>query len=127
MIFSGYALLLNRKRTKIIIEQDKERKQEKNKASLSIERIKEDGRKSPQHYLVVKNTGKATARNIQMKIENKTGVINPLLESVVTEIHGGDSVKYLFLLHGGTSLPYTITLKWEDKNQTENEKIITVI
>lgn len=119
-VMSGYALYLNRQRTAITVRNDKEQQIEKKKAKIRIERVKEQGLKRLNDILLVKNEGKATATNIEIKWRNRNGEVNPVFDKVPSTIVGGDTAKCSMGIHNGTAPPWEVIITWDDENQTNN-------
>ncbi|WP_309089928.1 hypothetical protein [Domibacillus sp.] len=69
---------------------------------------------------MVKNEGKATAKNVTITWKNRKGEVNPLFDRVPITIGGGDTSKVAIGIHSGTAPPWEVVITWDDENQTNN-------
>jgi hypothetical protein len=117
---AAYALYLNWRRTSITIREDKEKQLEKKKEKIRVERTKQMGGTKLKDVLVIKNKGKAPAKNISIRFENRQGETNPIFSEVPSTLSGGDSVSVDMIIHKGTAPPYNVTITWDDEYKIGN-------
>lgn len=124
-----YALWLNYKRTKIQINREKERLENKKKAIFKISRTKQQGSKSMQDRFLLANIGEAAAYNVsiefhswnRMKTEKRK--VNPILFNEIPEnINAGQELNLLMIISKDTSPPFEVKIYWDDDNKQGNEK-----
>ncbi|NAP00116.1 hypothetical protein FRY77_29480 [Halomonas sp. MG34] len=123
-----YALWLNHKRTKITLNHEKERQEEKKKASFKISITKQPGRTRMQDKFILTNTGQAIANNVSVEFySDRRGTdgkqkVNPLIAEVPKTINPGQEVNIIMLLHAGAMPPFEVRIYWDDEFEQGNIK-----
>ncbi|PRS16535.1 hypothetical protein C6W27_09035 [Bacillus paralicheniformis] len=127
-VFGVWAFILNYQRTAIIKRKEKERLDDKKKASFTIDRTQDIGRRNMLDKFVLHNNGQAEARNVQVEIYNydrkgdgSKRKIQPLQEKVPTKINANQEVRILISIAGNTALPWEVVVTWDDDYQEGNK------
>lgn len=117
LFISVIALLISFKRYRIAAVVEKDRKEEKKKAKLRPELIKEMGSKRMKDVLRIVNEGKADAREINITINDINIKEFPhahIEEMPIKSIGAGSDFKILLIIFDNVRFPWEIKITWKD-------------
>lgn len=129
LLLSVIALWISFKRYNIAAVVEKDRKEDKKKAKLRPEIIKEMGSKRMKDVLRIVNEGKAEAREINISINGQEISKFPhayVDQMPIKSIGSGSEYKILLAIHDQTNFPWEVEISWKD-DYAENRTYKTTV
>ncbi|MGP4073964.1 hypothetical protein ACTWQB_15660 [Piscibacillus sp. B03] len=118
VIIAAIGLYFNWRRTSMAVKENKEKKNEKKKAYLRIERSHAPSRskRGYKDVLIIENTGESDAKNIQFYINGKTANEHGLffMSEVPDRITSKNSITINLMIHKQTAPPWKIKIVYDD-------------